>query len=822
MTAVPWLTSVLLCQAVRAADGEFRPRPQTLPPRERVEIYLDLIEDFVGWCESSERPIDSDELEPGGGYFNAAGSGVTWSRGNSNISVAYAVLLDAYPERREFTRQRVPRDVLCDHLRKAIRSLCLANKHCSRHVDSQFTWGGPSWQAALGFTGCAWAAHLAEASLDSGTLALVAEVLAAEADNLDKPIPSAKPGDTGAEDCCWNAPLLAFAAGKLADDPRAEKWDALARRWAINATTRPSDRESGDIIEGRPLREWVASENVFPDLTLENHGFWSTPYQYEYGLLGEAEIAYRAFGRPVPEAFAFRAREMWENVTGVISLWDGDSLFPHGIDWAWKDYQHIQYFCRLATCLGMSGPGAFESRALQMVRWRQLSGTPGSVAELDFGYQTHVLSEWAFCVLMHRYFAAGRSVPFGKAERTLLGVHQYPYVKTVIHRARSKLVSVSWHPHSQAILILPEGSTTFSDPPFFVPYDRNSGVADVTVRTAPELEVSSPYVVAGYEVRNLADGDLSTWWVSGLDHDIPGEGPTPESPEAVDLRFARARTVSGVILYPREQYGPRDCELQHSPDGQHYATAARFTATPGDPEQKWSFDPVQAAHWRLVITSAYDPRHPDAPRNAQIREVALIEPGKQHSPPRSGVDPTLVHFEETHRGRGMRVVVSGSHGHAVTQYTTVVSLPHEATVYSTIFHAHASAEVEVGPLFPLRVSAPPEFERQATRYRGRNWLNMGDHMAFVSPEPLPDDLPAGRFYLTEARKFTVEPGAWFGAAAVVVYVRQPHEVTEALARQVRLVSDTTRQRLTLAVPGSAGITEIDLWPPGTSTADDDA
>ena len=65
------------------------------------------------------------------------------------------------------------------------------------HKSRKFiSWGGPSWQAAFGVIGPAWAVHLMEESIDAETQALVTEILAKEADNLDKPIPTARTGDT--------------------------------------------------------------------------------------------------------------------------------------------------------------------------------------------------------------------------------------------------------------------------------------------------------------------------------------------------------------------------------------------------------------------------------------------------------------------------------------------------------------------------------------------------------------------------------------------------------------------------------------------------
>lgn len=468
------------------ADNFPHPDSPLLTSDQRRALYLEFVENFVGWAESTGKFNDSNAYEPDGGYFEAAGKGVAFQRGNSNMCIATAVLLREFPDRQHFSPYRIDRSVLLDHLRRTIRTLCLSNKHCSRHVAGPHDWAGPAWQAAFWFTGCAWATHLTEKSLDADTLALVAEVLATEADNLDKPIPNAKPGNTASEDCTWNAPLLAFAANKLADDPLAAKWDELAKRWTVNAYSTPADKNNTELVDGKPVKDWVASANLFPDLTLENHRFWSVPYQFAYELLSEAELAYLAFGRPVPEAFAFRAEQMWSTINGVLSLWDGDILFPHGQDWAWKDFQHLAYFAWQSTCRQNPAAGAFESRALQMLIKRQRTIGSGEIRAYDFGYQSHLAKRASFAALAHEFSPPSNTLTFDQAEAPLLGVHRFPYVRTAIHRTREKLVSVSWHRRSPAVFILPEGSSTFFNPPFFVAYDRDTTVPTVTVKT-PEL-----------------------------------------------------------------------------------------------------------------------------------------------------------------------------------------------------------------------------------------------------------------------------------------------------------------------------------------------
>ena len=696
-------TPTLADEIQELQPDRFALRAETLSPQQRQEIYLQLIENFVGWAEHSGRFVDSDELEPGGRCFDAAGRGVTWARGNSNLCLAYALLLEECPRRQRFSIYDVSRSRLEDHLRRTIRTLCLSNKNCPRHKATRHAWGGPSWQAALELIGCAWAAHLRQEHLDLDTLRLVGEVVPKEADNLDKKIPSRRFNDTGAEDCCWNAPLLALAANKYADDPRASRWDALCRKWAFNGASIDSDATSTQIIDGRPLEDWIVSENLHPDLTLDNHGMWSVGYQCAQQHFGEGALAYRVFDRPVPAALAHHADQMWRTVTAVLYLWDGDILFPHGQDWSWKVYSSIEYLCWQHCCRQNGAAGALESRALQMIYRRQLALGTGDLgaavsSQLDFGNQTVKPKRWAFCYLMHKHFPAPESISFAEAAKAALGVHVYPFTKVAIHRTPEKCVSVSWHPRHQPIYILPEGDTTFTEPPFFFPYDRESGCARVTI--------------------------------------LP----------------------------------------------------KRFRAT-----------------------SKHDnPRYPDEPRNAQIREIEFLDAGDESRTEAKLTATALQEVAATHDGNGMRVSYRKPWPGGVAQYVTLLSLPDEATVYFTAFRAERDALVTIGPLFPLRAAAPPGFQRPVRQYRGLRWLNMSDHVGFVSVDPLPPAIPKDRFFLTEQKSFQVEHGEWFGRAVLVVFARHSHAQTAESAQTVRLLDDSPPGKIKMTLGTSSGTTVLDV------------
>lgn len=121
------------------------------------------------------------------------------------------------------------------------------------------------------------------------------------------------------------------------------------------------------------------------------------------------------------------------------------------------------------------------------------------------------------------------------------------------------------------------------------------------------------------------DGNNETFWVSAGDRS--GQGPSRERPEWIQLSFATPVRADAISLTGRPGYGPRDCTLQASDDGEDWRDVTVLTGkTEG--EQVAKFAPVVASHFRLRIFSAFDPRYPDAPRNVQIAELNLLAAGK--------------------------------------------------------------------------------------------------------------------------------------------------------------------------------------------------
>ena len=460
---------LLIACALVSAPGAAAPSELNAAARQ----YREMLERFAGFADRHwNEAVES---------YDAAGKGVTWARGNGGVCLVNAVLLVELPEKPSFSAGGIPRGVMLDRTRRTIRRLCLTSAVCTDpRAVKPGTWGGADpkrggwhWQAGLETEHWVVAARLLESHLDEDTRSLVRQVATAEAVGAaGREIRSARRGDTAADDCAWNAGILGVCAAFYADDSRAARWDESAKRWALNMDGREPDRASDRIVDGKPLREWLVATNVFPDLTLENHGFWDLPYQLGFAALAEPAIAYRLSGKPIPEAFRAHAAEIGESILKWLVLPDGDLLCPQGFDWAERDVQHSWGFTVLGTLLDRPWARAAERRCLKLLAARQAAFGDGSIHALDFGYETDLAVIWSFSFLLHKHFGKGDSGPTFEEPR---GARIYPHVAAAIHRAPEMVSSVTWFRDRQGILVSPNDLEAVRGRESFTRYDRHSG-----------------------------------------------------------------------------------------------------------------------------------------------------------------------------------------------------------------------------------------------------------------------------------------------------------------------------------------------------------
>jgi hypothetical protein len=155
---------------------------------------------------------------------------------------------------------------------------------------------------------------------------------------------------------------------------------------------------------------------------------------------------------------------------------------------------------------------------------------------------------------------------------------------------------------------------------------RDLFVVAYPVRKPAQANQSKPAITASsnqpeHPASKSVDGTLDTFWVSA--GNTAGGGPIAERPQWLLVSFDAPVAVQGLNLIPRPNYGPKDCELQASTNGKEFTSLKIFTAVQSG-ETTVRFPVREAQHFRLLIKSAFDPSHPNKPRNVQIAELVLI------------------------------------------------------------------------------------------------------------------------------------------------------------------------------------------------------
>ena len=134
------------------------------------------------------------------------------------------------------------------------------------------------------------------------------------------------------------------------------------------------------------------------------------------------------------------------------------------------------------------------------------------------------------------------------------------------------------------------------------------------------LGVTANSEASDHRAIDAADGDEATFWVSSGSQ--PGEGPTAERPQWLQLNFRESIEATSLTLRGRAGYGPRECVLRVSSDGRKFREIKKFAVPEREPITV-DFPPSNGLAFRLTFPSAYDPRYPDRPRNVQVAEVTI-------------------------------------------------------------------------------------------------------------------------------------------------------------------------------------------------------
>ncbi len=171
----------------------------------------------------------------------------------------------------------ISREELTDRLRKGIRWACETHLSGTRDVDTfleRKRWG-ENWRSSLWTTLLGLCGVLCRPILDEEAVSRIGRVVAFEADRFIGVMP---PGgcaiDTKVEENAIDSMVLAWAINLLPDHPHVKKWERALHLWSVNIASSILDRADHSPFLGSSLARAVTTQNLYPDMTAENHGFF--------------------------------------------------------------------------------------------------------------------------------------------------------------------------------------------------------------------------------------------------------------------------------------------------------------------------------------------------------------------------------------------------------------------------------------------------------------------------------------------------------------------------------------------------------------------
>ncbi len=291
------------------------------------------------------------------------------------------------------------------------------------------------------------AAWLLWEELDEPTQLLVARIIEYEADRfLDRPAPARLHDDTQAESNAWTGGGIAVAACMLKSHPHRELWRQKANEYMISAYATASDVASDRIVDGRPLNQWLAAPNAFPDYTVENHGLVHPDYMGAISEMVRCAISFRLASETVPQAATFNADKVLDLLV-FLYLPDGIELYPQNTDYTPR---RLDVFLQAGNIIPHRPSPLRKACLLRTLASLEAMATecPDQPMNGWIGFPYDLGSTWGLTqnYLMFRLFGdGGKTLPDDQLESRLAGVFASEYGKFVVHRTPHSISSFSWH-----------------------------------------------------------------------------------------------------------------------------------------------------------------------------------------------------------------------------------------------------------------------------------------------------------------------------------------------------------------------------------------
>jgi hypothetical protein len=435
------------------------------------QTYLRLLEDACQYADRDWKSLPSDSAE---GYW---GNGV--SGGNEGIrTIGSMVLACGTLLKYDDGLSAIERQDLLAKTTAALRYVTATHFTGTQKCTDGKHWGGldrpgsKAWQSSYWTGDLAFGAWLIWDRLDSKLQQDVQRVVAAQDNLLAKGNPpTGFRGDTKAEENGWNVPCLVLGELMFPANPHAALWHKTALKYMMNTLSTTADLHDTNLVDGQPVDQWVLGANLYPDFTLENHGFFHPSYVgCSSYFLTQAAVYYAYAGKPIPQAVAHHLMDVWRMFRTIILPW-GETADPQGMDWELHGLPFIDLYATLATHDKDPFAARMEQSSLQYLRaWQIMCHGSLTLPGSPFGITRHAINAelTAYGLLAHKIFGASVKPLTARAANVQEeGVWDYPYVDFIEQRTLQKFASFSWKNRIMGLLMPIEDHE--GNPEFIVP-----------------------------------------------------------------------------------------------------------------------------------------------------------------------------------------------------------------------------------------------------------------------------------------------------------------------------------------------------------------
>ncbi|MBN1306745.1 MAG: hypothetical protein JXA18_02420 [Chitinispirillaceae bacterium] len=381
-----------------------------------------------------------------------------------------------YLKQEELISALLDRETLIRKIRGAARWACATHLTGERDVDAFLNrkrWG-ENWRSGF------WAAQLGIISvlckdiLDNDTLERIRAILAFEADRfIGLSPPTGCETDTKTEENAQDMMLLAWAIACNPDHANRSDWERTMQIWSVNIASNIHDKTDHEEYFSSCVAHLVSTQNLFPDMTAENHGFFH-PEVLAYGSwIVIAMAAYLLHGQPCPTFLARKSHQRTFEILLRFCLPNGLIYTPGGHDMP----MFVPRPLALAWGLWHNDPRAMHITG-KLLSWMDtcLLTNLEQQGPWVFGFeQNHEGWELLFQSQVGFELAMLACLPFSKEQRMFSAGqienaidtrHTYPYVEVCYRRNVRSTRSIAWkaiggHPligfnvHNQAELVVP-------------------------------------------------------------------------------------------------------------------------------------------------------------------------------------------------------------------------------------------------------------------------------------------------------------------------------------------------------------------------------